>query len=802
MTPHFLPSQEPPAVIGGKARGLSELLRWGFDVPRALVVPAAWPLDEAAVGGWLAQLGGPVAVRSSGVGEDGEAQSFAGMHDTVLALGEAGAVLAALARVRASANSDRARAYRGGADAPPIPAVVQRMVAARCAGVVFSCDPLTGATDRAVVEAVAGLGEALVSGQRAGDRATVARSGDVLELVPASPGDGCLERALAQRVAALAFQVADKAGRAVDVEWAWDGETVWLLQWRPVTAVGQASRIVWTDTNAKELLPEVARPMTMDVLRAYVSALLGPMTRPMGLDPDQLDVLGQIGGRVYFNMNGVLGWMRAFPFLRPWPPAKFAAILGGDQQALAAALAQLRPEDLPNHRLPWWRFVAGTAQVTWALLRNHTGVGDARVAMVRAATAEAAQVDVRGLSDEALAARPGALARDSFGGDASPDSVAPAGVGMFAQGLLPMLTRRWLDDATGALGRQLLSGIGTLASAESGHALRRLGQAASAPALRDAVRLPSAQARLALSQSDEGRRLVAQLDGFLDEHGHHARGEVDVSLPRWREEPELIWQQIQLLAQSERLPALVDPAARQRLEQQVAGRLGPLRRWLFRLVLRRALNGVAARENLKSEAIRRAGLSRDALLEVGRRLVARGLLDRTDDVFFLRLSELLPALQAQDPVKLKATIATRQQEHARHVAVTPPSVVFGRWSPSHAAPPPTGPWTAGTVIGGIAAGAGIAEGPARVIVSGTGDARLLPGEILVAPFTDPGWTPLFVAAKAVVMDFGGLLSHGAIVAREYGLPAVVNVGPATRCLRDGQRLRVDGDTGTVTVLSD
>ncbi|MCP3903441.1 MAG: phosphoenolpyruvate synthase, partial [Planctomycetes bacterium] len=217
----------------------------------------------------------------------------------------------------------------------------------------------------------------------------------------------------------------------------------------------------------------------------------------------------------------------------------------------------------------------------------------------------------------------------------------------------------------------------------------------------------------------------------------------------------------------------------------------PLKRAAFDLLLRKARAGAAVRENLKSEAMRYIALARRILLELGSRLQQRGVVAEPDDVFFAERTEL-PAL-VRESADLRSLIRSRRDAYERNSLLAPPPIVVGNFDAAQAALPPDVPAT--RVLRGIAASPGRARGPARVILRATEDEYVRPGEILVAPFTDPGWTPYFVTAAGIVMNTGGLLSHGSIVAREYGLPSVVNVGPATDIIRTGQMLEVDGDRG-------
>jgi pyruvate,water dikinase len=193
-------------------------------------------------------------------------------------------------------------------------------------------------------------------------------------------------------------------------------------------------------------------------------------------------------------------------------------------------------------------------------------------------------------------------------------------------------------------------------------------------------------------------------------------------------------------------------------------------------------------------------LGRRILLELGRKLAARGLLESPEDIFFLRLEEI-DLVRAKDASpSARQLVSARRTEFEKNLQITPPPVVVGAFDPAQYMPIPFD--ANARILTGLGVSAGVAMGPARVITRAETQERVLPGEVLVAPFTDPGWTPYFLPACAIVMDQGGLLSHGSIIAREYGIPAVVNVGPATQIIRTGQLLKVDGNRGEVRILSE
>jgi pyruvate,water dikinase len=369
------------------------------------------------------------------------------------------------------------------------------------------------------------------------------------------------------------------------------------------------------------------------------------------------------------------------------------------------------------------------------------------------------------------------------------------------------LTRRWLDDADGRLANRFLAGAGGMNSADNGLALYRLAAwAKTRPALARALAAPGswAQTERRLGTVESGPEFIDRWRSFMAQHGHQARGGMDPAQPRWAELPDHV---LDVLRACLEMTEAADPIAlqAQRLEQRALlmadcrRRLrSPLKRALLAMAVRASHRGLIQRENLKIEGVRLVAIVRRALLEAGRRLAERGALSEPGNVFFMKLDELKPALCGGSPRDIQATVAARRAEHERFEQLAPPPVIRGRYE-AHAPPTPA-PDGDSHVLEGVAVSAGVATGRARVILQADARALVLPGEILVAPYTDPGWTPYFLPAAGIVVDIGGLLSHGSVVAREYGLPAVVNVGSGTRRIRTGDLVQVDGNRGRVVIL--
>jgi pyruvate,water dikinase len=304
-----------------------------------------------------------------------------------------------------------------------------------------------------------------------------------------------------------------------------------------------------------------------------------------------------------------------------------------------------------------------------------------------------------------------------------------------------------------------------------------------------------------------GDQFLHNWDEFMMEHGHHCYGEMEMFNPRWCETPNYILFLVRGYItggdEADPIEKRHDRAQqRKQLVQQSRERLiNPIKRFIFNYFLDRAMRGAALRENWKSEGVRYMTLFRRSLMELDQRLNNRGVLENQDDIFFLKLEELEPVAQNKADFDFKKIIVQRRAEYEKNKSVTPPKVVIGKFD--HDDYTPDAVDTNAEVLNGLAVSSGVVTGKARVILRADTDEQVLPGEILVAPFTDPGWTPCFVPAAAIVMDQGGLLSqlsHGSIIAREYGIPAVVNVGPATKIIKTGQTIQVDANRGVVRIL--
>lgn len=765
----------------------------------------------------------PVAVRSSAACEDLPEYSFAGQHGTFYVEGLEDCLLH-VKHCWASLWSEHAYDYRlrnGLAEpAAEMAVIVQRLIQADASGVLFTVDPVSGDAVRLVLESCFGLGEGLVSGKVSPDRYVLdRRSLSILErtvsrkqtAVVYEPDPKDRESRLSQerakmssigpkdagRIARLGLEAEEIFGSPQDVEWAMAGTRLFLLQSRRITAIArkQAEVTVWSNANAGEVMPDVASPMTWSFVKPLVTAVFDTVFSSVGLDLGDNDVVGLVAGRAYFNVNVLAAAIQRVPGLSG---RDITELLGGSRMPEGVVVTGANIRGITQSsvqmllRLP--------AFMLWAL-RHSPSRAPRYIEWVRRQVDASEEIDLGSLSEAELSRRLTAFA-SSF--DSLSDAIGFALIGIIHFGNLSALCKKWLSE-DGETVNRLLAGLGGMASAEAGLDLWRLAAVASEDeetrkVLSDGSSFEAARQRLEKSRA--GLVFLEKWDSFMKSHGHHARGELDVTTPRWAEQPDYV---LNLVAGYLAEIDGVDPvrvheakaAEREEAERQCLQTLSPLKRPLFHWVMRQAQEGSKARENVKSEAVRLLATIRALLLELGARLRARNVLERPDDIFFLRLEELEPVRLGHAGFQVAETVAERRREYDRNVLLAPPPIVVGEYDPDA---PPTSTYSAGRALLGLAASAGVAMGRARVILRTDEEQHVLPGEILVAPFTDPGWTPYFMPAAAIVMDMGGMLSHGSIVARECGIPAVVNVGSATKTIRTGQMIRVDGNRGEVSVL--
>ena len=600
---------------------------------------------------------------------------------------------------------------------------------------------------------------------------------------------------------------------------------------------------LWTRTNVGEVFAGVVTPLTWSLYRVLAEEVFFSRPERLRLLPRELYRDGRppsafraINGRLFYNTGLV---HHVFTDRLGLPSWFWMLSLGGPQDPSGAYLEKkpLRPLRLLRGLPALAAESRRQRQVIAAFERDQR--------QMRAQAAALRREDLAALPESALVARLGRvlkLAEAPYG-----QLFDGSGAALNAYGMLAGLCERWCGDR--ALANDLVTGLATMTTANATITLWRVARAAGGnPAAQAIIRsAPPETVRERLRAKPAAAPVADALDRFFEEFGHRCVDEFELAVPRWSEEPSFVVATLRTYLDA---PADADPTAhlarqqrrRRAAEREARRRVqpGPLHslvpyRWLvFRGVLRQARRLLPMRENPKHHYLLFTAELRRTLLELARRLSAHGLLDSADDLFFLTREELAVAAEAAErdaPAPgLPAIIAARRALYDRYQAWMPPEAVPGdqieaverearatgngqratggegdapasrsRAGTGETAEASTGADDAtGTrMLRGIAASAGVVTARARVALTPEEGAEIEPGEVLVTSFTDPGWTPLFTVAGAVVMDLGGLLSHGAIVAREYGIPAVVNTRTATRDIRTGQVVTVDGNQGIV-----
>lgn len=840
--PRILSLDDPralrPECVGAKAANLARLRQADLPCPPGFCVTAgaleatlgrgptglglAPDLADAvaaALAGLALRPGERVAVRSSSMAEDGPASSFAGIFESLLDVELAG-VPEAIARCWASFFAERARSYgaSGGGGV-----IVQRMIPAEVAGVAFTADPVTGDRGQILLNAAPGRGDRTASGAVTPAEYRLARNplegAESLRLIDTRAGeDGpeVLSEAAAVEIATLALRAERLFGCPQDVEWARHGGRTFVLQSRPISTLGHAisgtvppggcragaGPTIWSNANLKEILPGVMTPLTWSFLQRNMRPAWERYYTELDYRlPEECELFRPIAGRLYFNVSA---FQRILHEVYGAHPEMENRAMGG-HQAVAFDPARVRnPLGLRLRRLRrLLRMKRLLAALPDRAAREFAEVRDWSARRQGAALAAA--------PDAALAA----LLRDGEAFSLPKTALHllitdAAGAILHLEGLL----QRWLPREEWGWINRLLTGLNDMKTAEQGVALWTLAHLARGEPLAAAFLAAEGWREADYRTALAGTRFLEAFDAFLDAFGHRGPNELELASPSWREDQTFLFAAIRSHLSAGGGPEATDPgrlgdaraaerrAATERIARRLVRpwhqRLLPLRRRVFLGLLPQVQVFTALRENSKHHLMMLQSEGRRVLREVGARWARRGVLVAAEDLYFLKAEEVLAILEGKaEEATFAAPIARRRAEHRAHEAAAPADVFVeggeGAWG---AGPPDPGLGVAG-VLAGIAVSPGRIVGPARVLRTPAEASRLGTGEILVVPALDPAWTPLLLVAGGLVTEVGGVLSHGAIVAREYGIPAVVNVRGASREIRDGERIVVDGWTGTV-----
>jgi phosphohistidine swiveling domain-containing protein/glycerol-3-phosphate acyltransferase PlsY len=721
-----------PQKVGQKAATLAQLQRWGYAVPQGWVLP---PGDDAEplINAINPSVDMPWVVRSSAMGEDSDRASAAGQYQTVLNVTSREGLRRAIAQCQDCYDDPTAAQYRQSKGVPEggMAVIVQVQIQGKYSGVAFSRDPASGDGDVVAIEGLPGLATNVVSGHVTPERYLV-KVNSTAEAVESVTGkSGQIPVKLIERVALLVRELeAHYHGVPQDMEWTYDGETLWVLQTRTITTLLP----IWTRRIAAEVIPGVIRPLTWSINQPLTCGVWADLFRSIlggRSHPFEVRELATLHyGHAYFNAT-VMGQL----FRRMGLPAESLEFLTrGASMGRPSPLAMAKT--LPGlTKLLWQEWTLPSAfnreyRTVFAPLLDTI----ATQPLPETATAILARID----------AILSALQRATFFSILAPISAA-------VRQKLWRVEDRTLDTSV-------------------------LPETAAMRSLHD---LAARHSDMPATSAD-ANPLQHAMDAFLAQYGYLSDVATDISVPTWKEAPQPLW----LLLDN--LSAAPNPTPPQR------------QGWATRIVQRRlTLKGKVAEIYCRLLAELRYGLL--ALAQVAQ---VQELLQQPEDIFFLTLSELREWVAHPSPeltVQLAAQVTTRTHEFelAQELQGVP-AVVYGT-------PPPLSvlqsPAPAAGSVQGIGASPGVAEGTVLVMRS----LRQLPTQlsrqtILVVPYTDAGWSPILAQVGGIVAEAGGRLSHGAIIAREYGIPAVMDIAQATQRFKDGQRVRIDGYRGIMEIL--
>ncbi len=776
------------ASVGGKAYGLARLTAMGLAVPPAFVIrdaeSGAYPADldqrHEALGA------DAVAVRSSAQGEDGADASFAGQYETVLDVVGADSLRAAIDACVDSAGTDRARSYQADhldGHAAAMNIVVQRMVDASVAGVVFTADPVSARRDLLVIDAVAGLGEALVSGEATPDHYGVDLDGVVVRrhLVD---DEALLSDDQVGQIAQQARAAAAHEGQPLDLEWAIDQDGVlFWLQARPITtlpadlnefdSVLPGRDDVLTISNVSEMMPGAVCPLTMSFTGWGIDYGLQHMQLTVGARK-HIDSTWQVTasayGHLFLNLTGNL--------------VMSAGTLGSSAAQTGQTICgRIVPELTDPTPLPLARRIVNSGKLLRYCLK--------------------APKVVEAFGDElaAFALRPGPDAATTwaeisgklqFFDHSMAVHIQSSALSGFCCAIVENMVAGKSDESTAAEQAEAVRLLAGASGVESALMLEELDQLIDAVAAHPEAgdHLVGVDVAAATSWLQSEPVLARQLEQFLSRHGHRGYRELCVRDPSWGDDPAPLIQSMQAAVHAHLLTG-----GRREMHTEEIDQDGLSRglKWL----LPKAHNAIRRREHTKSQLVEVAHRFQLAFRRLGEQLADEGTLPDADLVHFFTTGELGAFISAPTSAAVAQALARRDAlDYQQRFEF--PEISVGLPQPLE---PQVLEVTDG-VLQGRPASRGVVEGIVRVAHTLAEAAALAPGEILVTPITDIGWTPYFSLIGGLVTDLGSSVSHGAVIAREYGLPCVVNARQATRYLQTGDRVLLDGDAGSVTLLSE
>ena len=797
-------------------------------------VPVPEGIEKALVEAWK-NLGEnhAYAIRSSATAEDLPNASFAGQQDTYLNIRGKDQIVTKAKACLISLFTDRAILYRiqNGFDhrKVAISVIVQRMVEPHVSGILFTADPVSGNRNTVSIDASFGLGEALVSGIVSADlyqvnkhTKKISKRQIATKNIAIRPlGEGGTEQielneedrdkqALSDEqivsLAKLGIRIEAHYGTPQDIEWALEGDTLFITQSRPITSLyplpeprpGDEDLHIYFSLSHFQVMTNAMPPLSLSVIRTLI---------PFGRKPGQIESrsMKTAGGRLYADLAPILRHPLGRRIL-------LKAFKNADQLAVSALSELVKRPEFQTHGkrfnplrimpfvLPY--LVKSIGMLLWG---RPEGVSEKALVLIDKFTSdlESKLGSVNELSERLK------IAVDELQQLKRPVLTwVPFWIaGVISDTLLKTILINKADpDDLISIERGLKGNVVTEMNLAVGD-LADVARSSNAVEKVLSQKNIDAKTRLEnLASLPEGKTFLKQWNKFIHTYGARGPSEIDLSQPRWSEDPASVLQMVvNAMGQSQKgahrihyqqLITEGESAANNLIAVALKGRWGKLWGLLTKRLIYVARNLTPLREHHKFLAIRVLEILKRVLVDAGDQLQKRGRLNSSKDIWFLSLPEVIEALET-DQKDLKDLVLIRRSVFEHYQSLTPPRVITSEGEvPAVHLNLPEAPEGA---LFGSPVSAGVVEGVAKIVLDPSEEA-LNPGEILVAPFTDPGWTPLFVNAGGLITEVGGMMTHGSVVAREYGIPAVVGVIDATKQIKTGQKIRVHGNKGYVEFI--
>ena len=819
-------------LVGGKAFNISQMVREKIPVPEGFcitvkaydyfmdfnnitgvreeigdeirkgVIPP--DLAEVIVDAHRTHLSGNLcAVRSSSPLEDLKSASFAGQYKSFLNVSGENELLNAVKECWASLWSQRAVEYRkkmGIKKDVTMAVLIQEMVPAEASGVLFTGDQM-------IIEGVWGLGDMLVGGKAVPDRyvvkgsavtkrdpvhkevmSKVTHTGVEVVQVPEQLRDTpVLTDALLRKLCALGKKVEELFGCPQDIEWALLHDEFILLQARPITVKQEVT--VWSRANAAETIPGYCTYLSRlpENKPDEIVLALTPLLECFGIkeDPKNLKFRDYIYGYVYLNMTIVGNVLGQIPGLSP--------------EILYQSLGHTTEEENPEIRLGLStaiKLVPGTLRVIRFFLQLPK-----RAEKVIPHSVELIE-DIRHKNLQELSVQElDNLVWEMYERNSQVFQVhAVTALASFALfGVLQKITARIGEEGTENL---LTIGLEGMSSSRLGVEMWKLAQhALKSPKVAELI-LSGKDVLEELKSFPEGGTFLEELEKFADVYGDRCSQELELSVPRWEEDPSFVLSMVRTYLHSEAEPVKT-MEEQKKIRLEATDRILKKLSWnplnpVFRKLLKKTQQYMVTRENLKTTWMRGISALRVLYLAIAKKFVEEGILKARDDIFFLKqteVSDIIAGTLRKDQLKDRIAERKKEKKECEHIEV--PEIIVG-------GPPPLSELQCviepQDILEGVGCSPGVVTGRAKVISDPRECSEFEEGDVLVAPITDPGWSPLFVTAGGLVMELGGTLSHGVIIAREYGIPAVVGVKNATKIIKTGQEITIDGNKGVVYIM--